>query len=158
MSTNMTGRERRAPGPLLAAYLTDLVLVGLFAMMGRAAHDEGLTLAGWFQTAWPFLVGLGLGWVAAAALPSRPLPWHLSPGLVAWLSTVVVGMLIRALTGAGTALPFVAVAFTVVGLFLLGWRLVVRLVDFLRSWAERKGTEQGQRDQAAARRERLRGS
>ncbi|MCE1178730.1 MAG: DUF3054 domain-containing protein [Micrococcales bacterium] len=158
MSTNTTGRERRAPGPLLAAYLTDLVLVGLFALMGRAAHEEGLTLAGWLATAWPFLVGLGLGWVAAAALPSRPLPWQLVPGAVVWLSTVVVGMLIRALTGAGTALPFVAVAFTVVGLFLLGWRLVVRLVGFLRDWAERKGVEQVRRDRAADRRERLRGS
>jgi hypothetical protein len=45
---------------------------------------------------------------------------------------VAIGMLLRALTGAGTALPFVIVATITLGAFLLGWRALVALIAKLR--------------------------
>ena len=46
-----------------------------------------------------------------------------------WLGTVVGGMLLRAATGGGVQLSFVLVAATVLAVFLLGWRLLARLLD-----------------------------
>lgn len=42
--------------------------------------------------------------------------------------TVAVGMLLRAVSGQGTALPFVIVATLTLGVFLVGSRLVIWLV------------------------------
>ena len=50
-------------------------------------------------------------------------------GIPVWLCTLVVGMLLRAATGQGTAPSFVLVAATVLALFLIGsrWLLNRRL-------------------------------
>ncbi len=45
---------------------------------------------------------------------------------MAWLATVAVGMTLRVIAGQGTAVAFIAVALGFLGLFLLGWRLLVR--------------------------------
>ncbi|MBU3751390.1 MAG: DUF3054 domain-containing protein, partial [Mycobacterium sp.] len=42
------------------------------------------------------------------------------------LSTVAIGIGLRAGTGAGTALSFVLVATVVTGVLLVGWRAIVR--------------------------------
>lgn len=115
-----------APVPrFVLRLLVDLVLVSLFALVGRRSHDETLDLAGWWTTAWPFLVGVLLGWVVATAL--RTAPGSVLGGSVVWVSTVVTGMLLRTATGAGTALPFVVVATVTTGVLLLGSRLVRRI-------------------------------
>ena len=100
----------------------DLVLVSIFALVGRRSHDESLTLIGWWSTAWPFLVGVLVGWGFAVAV--RRQPGSFVGGLVVWVSTVLVGMLLRVLTGAGTALPFVVVATLVTGALLLASRVM----------------------------------
>jgi len=46
-------------------------------------------------------------------------------GVVVWLSTELVGMLLRVLTGDGTAWSFVLVSLVVLGVFLVGYRLVL---------------------------------
>jgi hypothetical protein len=48
-------------------------------------------------------------------------------GVVVWLCTVAVGMLLRKATSAGVAASFVVVASTVTALLLLGWRAVLHL-------------------------------
>jgi hypothetical protein len=106
--------------------LLDVVAVLLFATVGRRSHAEGLTVAGVLDTAWPFLVGVAIGWLATRA-------WRRSAALVpvgvaVWCASVVVGMLLRRLTGDGTAAPFVVVATVVLGALLLGWRAVAHLV------------------------------
>ncbi len=114
-------------GSVLAAAL-DAVLVVIFAAVGRRSHAEGLTLAGVAQTAWPFLVGTLAGWLLAQ-LTLESSPRSLTFGVVVVVASVVVGMLLRVfVTGAGTAVSFVVVATTVLAVFLLGWRLVARLV------------------------------
>jgi len=42
----------------------------------------------------------------------------------AWLGAVALGMVLRVVSGQGTALAFIGVALAFLGLFLLGWRLL----------------------------------
>ena len=106
------------------ALALDLVCVLVFAAVGRASHAEGVTLAGLAVTAWPFLAGALVGTAAAAR---RRRPGSLGSGLLVWLGTVLLGLLLRALTGAGVAASFVVVTAVVLAAFLLGWRGLVRV-------------------------------
>lgn len=109
--------------PAVAALLLDVVLTTAFAVIGRASHAEGLTLGGIFGTAWPFLAGLAAGWIAAAA-PAKSAPLSVRAGWPIWILTVAIGLLLRGLTGAGTAPAFIVVAALTLGVLLLGWRLL----------------------------------
>jgi peptidoglycan/LPS O-acetylase OafA/YrhL len=102
----------------------DVACVLVFCSVGRRSHDEGLNVAGIATTAWPFLSGTTLGWLLSQAWrrPSAVYP----TGVVVWLSTVVVGMLLRKVTSAGVAGSFVVVAATVTALLLLGWRALAQ--------------------------------
>ena len=106
------------------ALLADVACVLLFCAIGRRSHAEGITPTGVAQTAWPFLSGTAVGWLAARAWrrPAAPSP----TGVVIWLATVVVGMSLRRATSAGTALSFVVVATLSTATLLLGWRLGAR--------------------------------
>jgi peptidoglycan/LPS O-acetylase OafA/YrhL len=106
------------------AVILDIALVVIFVVIGRASHTKGESLAGIASTCWPFLVGLGAGWLAARAW-RRPLPIR-PTGLIVWLATVAVGMIARVVSGQGTDPAFIAVALAFLGLFLLGWRLLAR--------------------------------
>ena len=103
------------------ALLLDVVLVLVFAGVGRASHDEAGPVLGVLLTAWPFLVGTGLGW-AVVRVVRREWPLDVGPGVTVWFATVLVGMLLRHAVGSGTAVSFVVVASVVLALFLLGWR------------------------------------
>ncbi|GAB3927975.1 hypothetical protein GCM10027613_44550 [Microlunatus endophyticus] len=52
------------------------------------------------------------------------------------VSTVLVGMLLRLLAGGTAAWPFWIVAFVTLGILLLGWRLVARLISNRRPGSE----------------------
>jgi len=107
------------------AVLADICCVLVFVAIGRASHTKGEALAGIASTAWPFLCGLGAGWIAARAWRY---PLALRPaGIVIWLCTVTLGMILRVVSGQGTAAAFIVVALAFLGLFLLGWRLLTRL-------------------------------
>lgn len=109
--------------PAAVRFLIDAVLVVAFAAVGRLSHDEPLTPAGIADTAWPFLVGLGIGWAIVAGTRHR-VPVSVADGVPVWISTVAGGMLLRWLVGDGTALAFVIVATIMLGTLLLGWRAV----------------------------------
>ena len=105
------------------AVILDCCCVLVFVIIGRASHGEGLI--GVASTAWPFLAGLAVGWLAARTWRR---PFVLWPGGVgAWLGTVAVGMVLRVVAGQGTAFAFIVVALVFLGLFLLGWRLLGQL-------------------------------
>lgn len=109
--------------PVIAVFLIDAVLTVAFAAIGRASHDESLDLAGIAQTAWPFLVGLIVGWLIATMIAKGyPLTWRTAWPI--WILTVAVGMLLRAVTNQGTATAFIIVATLTLGVLLLGWRLL----------------------------------
>ncbi|HYX98375.1 MAG TPA: DUF3054 domain-containing protein [Mycobacterium sp.] len=102
----------------------DVACVLAFCAVGRRSHDEGLNIAGIASTAWPFLSGTVVGWLAAQAWrrPSAVYP----TGVVVWLCTVVVGMLLRKATSTGVAASFIVVASSVTALLLLGWRALAQ--------------------------------
>jgi hypothetical protein len=103
----------------------DVVGVLVFCAVGRRSHDEGLDVTGIAVTAWPFLTGTVVGWLVSRGWRR---PTAVAPtGVVVWLSTVVIGMLLRKATSAGVAASFVVVATTVTALLLLGWRAAAGL-------------------------------
>lgn len=109
----------------------DVIGVLVFCALGRRSHDEGLDATGIAATAWPFLTGTALGWLAARGWRR---PTAVGPtGVVVWLSTVVVGMVLRKVTGAGVAASFVVVASTATAVLLLGWRVAAGLTARRRS-------------------------
>ena len=109
----------------------DVCCVLIFVIIGRASHTKGESLAGIASTSWPFLAGLGVGWLAARGW-RRPLAlWP--AGLSAWLGTVALGMVLRVVSGQGTAPAFIVVALAFLALFLLGWRLLARLAPLDRT-------------------------
>ena len=103
-----------------------MILIVVFAAIGRATHSEGNPVLDSLSVAWPFLVGAALGWAFALGLLRRS-PNSLASGVLIWLGSVIIGMLLRALTGQGTAVSFVVVATLVLAAFLLGWRAAARL-------------------------------
>lgn len=110
------------------------MLVLVFVLVGRRSHSEAASVVGIMTTYWPFLVGLIAGWLVTWAW-RRPfaIVW---PGIPLWLMTVALGMLIRTSVGQGVQPSFIAVALGMLGVFLLGWRLVA--LPFLRRRAVRR--------------------
>jgi hypothetical protein len=122
----MQAPDRGAARAAALALLADVACVVVFCAIGRRSHAEGITVAGVAETAWPFLSGTAVGWLAARAWQR---PTSLAPtGIVIWLCTVVLGMLLRKATSAGTALSFVVVATLSTAILLLGWRLGARVL------------------------------
>ena len=80
------------------------------------------------------LAGLTVGWFATAGLYRDKFVARTAvpTGILVWLCTLVVGMLLRAVTGQGTATAFIVVATLFLGLFLVGWRVIARV------WARRR--------------------
>lgn len=119
----------------LVPFVIDAVFVIAFCVTGRSSHDEA-ALTGLPHTLWPFATGLLLGWVIAIAVASgregasaakrfdgRVL-WP--TGVIIWLSTLIGGMVLRVISGQGTAVSFVIVATCFLALFLLGWRAAMK--------------------------------
>ena len=97
--------------------LVDLLLVAVFAVVGRISHYGSFTLGGWWTTAWPFLVGTVVAW-ALLTVARRP-PAAITSGLLVWLGALVGGMVLRQASGQGTATAFVVVATLVLGALLV---------------------------------------
>jgi hypothetical protein len=113
--------------------LIDLVLVVVFCVIGRLSHAEGIfgDLPGLLNTIWPFAAAALVAHVVL--LVRRARAERMLPGVLIWAVTVVLGLLLRAVSGQGTALPFIIVATLTLALFLLGWRSVLALVRRARA-------------------------
>ena len=102
----------------------DVAAVAAFVVIGRRSHDDGLTAAGVARTAAPFLLALAAGWGLARGWRA---PMSIHTGIVVWVTTVVVGLVLRRVVfGDGTALAFVIVTAVTLGLLVCGWRAVAR--------------------------------
>ncbi|MHA7986830.1 DUF3054 domain-containing protein [Rathayibacter sp. CAU 1779] len=122
---NTTASARSTGGRIAIAAVLDLVLVLVFVLIGRGSHGENV-IGGALVTFWPFAVGAIVGWLAALAWRR---PFALWPtGVIVWLATLVVGMLLRVVSGQGIAVSFVIVAAIVLAVFLIGWRAVALAV------------------------------
>jgi peptidoglycan/LPS O-acetylase OafA/YrhL len=115
----------------LGSLFADVLAVLVFCALGRRSHAEGLTVTGVATTAWPFLTGTLVGWLVSRGWrqPTRVAP----TGVIVWLCTVAVGMLLRKASSAGVAASFVVVAASVTAVLLLGWRAGVGLAARRRS-------------------------
>jgi hypothetical protein len=119
-------RPRRTPAGFAATVGIDLLAVIVFVLIGRASHGEGVL--GILVTLWPFAVGLLVGHLLALVLGQRETRAVRWAGVIVWVSTVVVGMVLRAVSGQGVQLSFVIVTVIVLAVLLLGWRLVAWLL------------------------------
>lgn len=122
--------ETRTPVTLIV--VIDVILVTVFCVIGRLSHAEGVfsDIPGLLNTIWPFLVAILAAHVVMLARRSRS--ERMLPGIVVWAVTVVVGLVLRAVSGQGTALAFMIVATLTLALFLLGWRAVVAIARRMR--------------------------
>ena len=89
---------------ILPAIAVDVICITVFAIVGRSSHQEATDLLGVAHTAWPFLAGCLVGTVLGRTWRH---PFALTSGVAVWLGTVVGGMTLRLLTGAGVQLSFV---------------------------------------------------
>ncbi|MBM4640915.1 DUF3054 family protein [Rhodococcus hoagii] len=107
----------------LPAAVVDVLLVLIFAALGRRSHEEASTIGGLLTTAWPFLT------VSRRAGSSRSACTGTS-SIRGWryrrrdrLAVDSGGrMLLRVVSDQGTAFSFIVVAASFLGLFLIGWR------------------------------------
>lgn len=129
MSATQTPAERASAGIAIGAFLLDAAFVVAFAALGRGSHDREATLAGLFETAWPFLAGLVIAWLVTLEWRRPVAVWR--TGLPVWIGSAGLGLLLRALVGQGTALPFVIVATLTLCAMLVGWRLIAALMRVL---------------------------
>jgi peptidoglycan/LPS O-acetylase OafA/YrhL len=108
--------------PLARVLIVDLLLILVFAAVGRRSHDEGSALAGTVTVAAPFMIGY---LVAAVAVRLDRGPRSVRRGVVVALVAVASGLALRGtLFGRGLAPAFVIVAFATITALLVGWRLV----------------------------------
>ncbi|MEV7960668.1 DUF3054 domain-containing protein [Oerskovia paurometabola] len=131
----MTSTPATAPSPprptvrtviVALAVVLDVVAVLAFATGGRATHSADSPLTAILTIAWPFLVGLAVGWVLLRAWRWPLAAWP--TGVVLWVTTWVVGMALRWGTGEGLATAFLVVSAAFLLATLVGWRLVALLV------------------------------
>ena len=127
----MSDRVSVGTASVVVALVVDAVLVVVFAVVGRSSHAEGLDVAGIRGTAWPFLAGLGVGWLAARAWRHPLALWP--TGVIVWASTLVVGMLLRRVTGLRRAVGVWVVDPRTLGVRLGGGGAIARAVIRLRA-------------------------
>ena len=106
--------------------MLDIFSVLLFVAVGRRNHNESAGISGVIEVALPFLIALVCSWVVSRAWQK---PNATKNGVVIWLITVVLGLVLRNLIfDRGTAAPFVIVAAVVLGVLLAGRRLIMRAI------------------------------
>lgn len=122
---------------MVCSAFADFVAVTTFLVIGRINHHHGLDPLSFLQAWWPFAVGAAAGWSISyvySHVRSREFfssdfhPERLPTGVVVWVVTVAVGMVLRLILHQGTELSFIIVATCALGLFLLGWRIAIRLL------------------------------
>jgi hypothetical protein len=120
--------------PLLLAG-GDLLALLVFALVGLASHDEGLTTTGLARTWLPIAGCYTLAALVVRAW-TRPGIWRTA---CAWLLGVAGGVLVRALLLGrpldGDQLQLLAVALAVTLVLLLAWRTAESLVRRRRAGA-----------------------
>lgn len=111
---------------LPTAIIADVVLVAAFTVIGHLTHGGAMETGAFVQTAWPFLAGLAAAWVLTAAWRAPLAP--LATGAGVWGVTILVGLMIRAGIGEGTAGAFILVAGLLNFATLVGWRVLATAV------------------------------
>jgi uncharacterized membrane protein YbjE (DUF340 family) len=107
---------------ITVALALDIFSVLLFVAVGRRNHNESAGISGVIEVALPFLIALIFGWLVTRAWRE---PNATKNGVVIWLITVVLGLLLRNLIfERGTATPFIIVATLVLGVLIAARRML----------------------------------
>ncbi len=119
----------RLPQPAvrwLPPLLADLVCVVVFAFGGKASHEANDSSWVVLAIVWPYALAavVAHSWLVSRRRPTRRI-WP--EGTVILAVTYVLGMILRAASGRGIAVDFLAVALLFLALTLLGWRAVASL-------------------------------
>ena len=117
--------SRRITPPLAA--VLDAVAVVVFSTAGKSSHAEHGGVHEVLVIAWPFAAGTALGWLAHVLL-RRTAPLTVTGGWWVLAGTLLGGHVLRVLSGRGTAVSFVVVSAVVLGVLLVGWRALSRLL------------------------------
>ncbi|WP_028932412.1 DUF3054 domain-containing protein [Pseudonocardia spinosispora] len=115
---------RPVAGAVATAAVVDLIVVLVFAAIGRNSHAEGITVLGTLTTAGPFLVALLLGWLVGRVWRA---PLTLPTGAFVWAVTAGIGLAVRTVFTHRLPLSFVLVASISLAVLLIGWRLLALL-------------------------------
>ena len=109
---------------VLWSAVADVLCIVIFVAIGRRNHDEGEAASGIFRVAAPFVIAAVVGWLASQAWKK---PLELRTGVIIWLTTIILGMILRHFVfDDGTATAFIIVATVFLCAFLNGWRALVR--------------------------------
>ena len=109
---------------VLWSAVADALCIVIFVAIGRENHDEGGAVSGVFRVAAPFLIAAVAGWLASQAWKK---PLDLRTGAIVWVTTIVLGMILRNFVfNDGTATAFIIVATVFLCTFLSGWRALAR--------------------------------
>lgn len=104
--------------------LLDVGVVLTFVTLSRLSHNQVIDAAGVLGTAWPFLLGLLIGWLVTRSWRTT---LTFQAALWVFVSTLAFGIAFRHLTFTGAQPSFVAMAFSVLSVLLMGWRLIAYL-------------------------------
>lgn len=114
---------------LRIAFLGDIVILLLFAGLGRSSHHEASGVLATLGVAAPFLSGWFLAaiWTRPYAPPAFRSPRHaIAIAVRTWLLGCAIGLLIRSLVeGHVTPLSFVLVALIFNGILICAWHALV---------------------------------
>ncbi|MFT4082969.1 MAG: DUF3054 domain-containing protein [Nocardioides sp.] len=104
----------------------DVVCVLLFALGGHQSHEASSSQLVTLRIAWPFLVACALAWLMLVwrSWDARRI---VPAGVTVWLTTFVVGMALRLVSGRGVELAFLIVSLVFLGLTMIGWRCAAGL-------------------------------
>lgn len=97
----------------------------VFAVIGTLSHEGGL--AEMPRVAWPFLLALLVVWVLPMTRLTSLLVWP--TGVLVWAVTSIGGLALRWVTGGGVSGAMPAITIGVLGVLLLGWRLVAHVLE-----------------------------
>jgi hypothetical protein len=116
-------------------FLLDAALVAVFVLIGTRNHDTNTGAGGVSGVAAPFLIGLVVGWLTTRAWTQ---PTSVKTGVVIWIVTIVVGVLLRRfLWDDSAAGAFIVVAAVFNAFTLVGWRVLRENIS------KRKATSDG---------------
>jgi Protein of unknown function (DUF3054) len=110
----------------IVAFVLDVVSILVFVIVGLISHHKQFDFVDILVVLWPFLGGLVIGWALTRSwrAPFR-IFWN---GVTIWVATVLIGMILRAVSGQDVPIAFVGVTALVLGVLFLGWRAIARLV------------------------------
>ncbi|GAA4109607.1 DUF3054 domain-containing protein [Enteractinococcus coprophilus] len=108
--------------------IVDAILIVVFAMIGISSHEGALEPLSIARVAIPFLIPYLL--LAGCIKPTQFIHNIFPMGVILWLSTVILGPILRAvLFGDTSALPFILVTAGVLAVLLIGRRIISTLVS-----------------------------